>query len=372
MVKIPFYTPLMTERYAAAVAMVVSRGQIGPGPAVAEFAERLSTWYGGAQVALTTSGTVALQLAAFAIGLRPGDTIICPAYGVISVPNAFAWMGLKVRFVDIATDGNYNIEALGQALLHIAPKAVCNVDFGGSMSASSDVVKLCAAMNVRMIDDGSCGIVHHDGTARCGLYGDIGVVSFSVPKLITTGQGGAVICRNAEQVRMIRTAIDQGRPWMEAVGTNLRMTDMQAALGIAQMDDLQNIVMLKDGLRQCFYDEGVNLLTATSGPLHYHVVFAESQRAAEALIKLLAGQGIEAKQQYGVHTQSVTTFGAQACAGPTPRGALWFRSRAVYLPFGLTLTEDDVHEISKVVVNFAPLAPPNGDVTRYPAGAENA
>src|SRR5438445_439967 len=97
---IPLAEPWFPESYADAVKQQVLSGMVGPGGTTRDFADALSNFV-GAHAVLTTSGTVALSVAAKTLGLAPGDEILVPAYGVISTVNAFASIGLRPRLVDI-------------------------------------------------------------------------------------------------------------------------------------------------------------------------------------------------------------------------------------------------------------------------------
>src|SRR5439155_22694223 len=128
---IPLVEPWFPASYADAVRDQVLSGFIGPGRTTQDFAGALAQFVGAPRALLTVSGTVALSVAAHALGLEPGDEILVPAYGVISTINAFAAMGLSPRLVEInRATGCMEPDALRRAI-GPATKAVCFVNFSG-------------------------------------------------------------------------------------------------------------------------------------------------------------------------------------------------------------------------------------------------
>ena len=194
MVFIPLAEPWIGPDCAQAVGKQVASGFLGPGEATSSFARRLATLTGTAHCTPTTSGTIALTVAAKALDLKPGDEIIVPAYGVISTINAFASFGYVPRLVDIDPATACIDPAALAARMTARTKAVCFVNFSGHTGAPlAEVAAFCrkqgtAANRGRRVRTWA----RHDGKSA-GSFGTVGCLSFSVPKIVTTGQGGAVV-----------------------------------------------------------------------------------------------------------------------------------------------------------------------------------
>jgi perosamine synthetase len=348
---IPLVEPWFPPEYADAVRDQVLSGFIGPGRATQEFADALARFAGAAGCVLTVSGTVALSVAAKALGLEAGDEIVIPAYGVISTINAFASIGLRPRLVDIdRTTACLPVDRLLEA---ISPqtKAICYVNFSGRTDANlAALAQECASRRIALIEDAACALGHrHDGRAA-GTFGDIGTYSFSVPKVLTTGQGGALVSNDRALLDKAAAWIDHGDlEWRKTnlnrgVGTNLRFTDIQASLGLCQMKDLEvrlarrraSYSALRDALGEFIYQ-----VSDTEAPLH-NIVFAARP---DELISALRARRIHAIRQY----RTLSQHPAYAhLAGSYPNADHW-TDHAVYLPFGMSLTPDDGARVAQAV-----------------------
>lgn len=345
--------PWLPPDAATAVHDQVASGWIGPGPATRAFGEALQTRLGVNHSLLTCSGTVALSIAARGLGLVPGDEVLVPAYGVVATINAFASIGLRPRLVDIDRHtGCMDPEALAEALTP-RPAAVCFVNFSGRTGDELEqVVRLCADAGVPLIEDAACALGQRRNGRAAGTFGTVGTLSFSVPKVLTTGQGGAVLTDESSIWERAAAHIDQGDlHWrktqrVHAVGTNLRFTDIQAALGAFQLQDLDGrLTRRRDSYRAM---QGVlgNRLFAIPGdeaPLHNIVLSPEADR----LVEHLRGEGIRAARQYC--TVSEHPAYAELADRPYPNADHWSR-QAVYLPFGLTLTPNKAVRVAEAVL----------------------
>lgn len=349
---IPLVEPWIGPDCADAVAKQVASGFLGPGKMTEAFAGRLGKLVGTRHCVPTTSGTIALSVAAKALGLTPGDEIIIPAYGVISTIHAFASFGYTPRLVDIdPVTACIDPEAL-VARLTARTKAVCFVNFSGHTGAPlAEVSALCRAKGLPLIEDAACALGHRHADKSAASFGTIGCLSFSVPKIATTGQGGALVSDDDTLADRARAFIDQGDlEWRRTnlnrdVGTNLRFNDVLASLGLAQLDTLAERLARKRRAYLALREELDGSLYAVAGdeaPLHYIVLTDHPA----ALVDKLRAQEIGAAVQYRFLPEHPPY--AKLADGDFPGARAWSRS-AVYLPFGLALTEDDARRIGRAV-----------------------
>ena len=352
--KILLCQPALNAQDAAAVSDQVRSGWIGPGPRTEEFQKAIADVAGKKYCAATTSGTVALSIAAHAAGLRTGDEILVPAYGVISTINAFASFGLRPRLVDIdKATGCMSPEAL-QLRLTKNTKAVCYVDFSGATGQSLlEIQAFCRKKKIILIEDAACAMGQTFQGKQAGAFGDIGIYSFSVPKIVTTGQGGAIVTDHEAFWNAALCFMDQGdREWRKTnlnhgIGNNLRFTDVLAALGLSQMKRLPQLLDQKRKIFKIFekgLNEKIYHLEGGGAPLH-HIIFSA---AAERMVHVLSGRGIQAVRQY--RTLSEHPAYKELADISFPHADYWTRY-AVYLPFGLELTEGDAERIVKAVLD---------------------
>ena len=349
---IPLAEPWIDADCAEAVGKQVASGFLGPGAATTTFAQRLAAITGTRHCAPTTSGTIALTVAAKALDLRPGDEIIVPAYGVISTINAFASFGYAPRLVDIdPATACIDPSALATRLT-ARTKAVCFVNFSGHTGAPlAEVAAFCKAKGLPLIEDAACALGHrHDGKSA-GSFGTIGCLSFSVPKILTTGQGGAVVTDDKTAADRAAAFIDHGDlEWRRTnlnrgIGTNLRFNDVLASLGLAQLDTLADRLARKRRSYLALREELDGFLYTVPGveaPLHY-IVFADDPAA---LVSKLRAQEIGAAVQYRFLAEHPPY--AKLDDGDFLGARSWARA-AVYLPFGLAMSEDDARRVGRAV-----------------------
>jgi perosamine synthetase len=351
---IPFVEPWLDGTCAEEVRRQVASGFVGPGKATDEFGASLSTKLGVRHCALTTSGTVALSVAAYACGLRSGDEIIVPAYGVISTINGFASIGLRPRLVEIdRTTGCIDPSALERATRK-QTKAICFVNFSGYTGPNLEaVVRIARAHEIPLIEDAATALGHRHAGRYAGAFGTIGTLSFSPPKTITTGQGGAVITASQEYADAARKYIDHGDlTWRQTninreIGTNLRFNDVLSALGLAQMRTLDERLQRKRQAHRALRNLLGDYLFAVPGdeaPL-FNIIFSTD---AERLVAELRSRGIGAVRQY----RSIPQHPAYAhlVEDGFPQSD-WWTDHAVYLPFGLALSEDDATRIGETILD---------------------
>ena len=349
---IPLVEPFVGPECADAVHAQVLSGFLGPGNATRRFAEQLAATSHASHCVLTTSGTIALSVAALAAGLEPGDEILVPAYGVISTINAFASIGLKPRLVDVdpATACIDADELPGR--LTPRTKAVCFVNFSGHTGEPrSAVAALCREKGLPMIEDAACALGHAHAGRPAGSLGAVGVLSFSVPQVVTTGQGGAVLTSDPQIADRVNEIVDHGDlEWRRTnlnrkIGTNLRFNDVLAAVGLAQIETLAARLERRRQSYRAMHellDGHLYEVPGGEAPLH-NIVFTDDPNA---LVTRLRAAEIGAVVQYRFLSEHPPY--ADLADGDFPGAQLWART-AVYLPFGMAMSEDDARRVARAV-----------------------
>jgi perosamine synthetase len=345
---IPLVQTSFPAEYADCVRNQVLSGFIGPGQVTSTFAAKLAEYAGVPYCILTVSGTIALSIAAKAVGLEPGDEILVPAYGVISTINAFASIGLKPRLVDIEKNsGSISLRQV-ERVISSKTKSVCYVNFSGY--TGQDLLELgeyCSQNNIPLIEDAACALGQMYNGTKAGAFGHVGTYSFSVPKILTTGQGGALVTADEAIYKKAAAFIDHGdMEWRRTnlnreIGTNLRFTDIQSTLGLAQLRDIEERLQLKRSAFKVLKDAlGERLFDVPGGeaPLH-NIVFSEHP---DQLVIALTANGVSAVRPYRLLSQHPAY---QALAASGMDNSQFWTDHAVYLPFGLALTPQDAERI---------------------------
>ncbi len=259
---IPITRPVITEEDAEVVKQTVLSGWVSQGPEVAKFEEEFASAVSAPFACATTSGTSALQVALMSIGLTEGDEVITVSHSFIAAANAVRLCGATPVFVDI-DDDTYNMDAaLIEPAISKRTKAILCVHQMGMPCDLPTIIELARKHEILVIEDAACAvgseISWHGTWERIGKpHGDIACFSFHPRKVITTGEGGMITTANAdwhERFKLLRhhgmSVNDLQRhnadtPIFEeylSVGSNYRMTDIQAALGRRQLSRLSDFV----------------------------------------------------------------------------------------------------------------------------------
>lgn len=248
-IRIPYGRQSIEQADLDAVAEVLRSDWLTQGPKVAEFEKALADYCGAKHAVAVTNGTAALQAAYFALDLKAGDEFVTSPLTFAATATAGLWQGAKPVFADVDPEtGNLDPQAAARAV-SARTKAVVPVDFAGRPADLDAFRSLASSKKLALVED-AC---HALGTSykgrRVGSVSDLTAFSFHPVKSITTGEGGAVLTsddRLAERLQTFRThGIRRGEDWEYAVeefGQNLRLTDIQSALGLSQLKRLDRFV----------------------------------------------------------------------------------------------------------------------------------
>ena len=211
-----------------------------------QFEKMLAEYTGSKHCIVVNNGTISLTLAAMAVGIEAGDEVIVPNYTMIATPNSIKMFGAKPIFVDVEKETLcLDIELVKQAITS-KTKAIMLVSANGRYPrvGISAFEKLCKENNIILIEDSaqSLGSFYPDGR-HIGTAGLVGSFSFSAPKIISTGQGGAIITNDDKVAEKLRKLKDFGRSGggndiHDEIGFNFKFTELQACIGIEQMKKL--------------------------------------------------------------------------------------------------------------------------------------
>lgn len=223
------------------------------------FAQAIAEFTGAKYCVIMPNGTISLTAALLACGIGVGDEVIVPDFTMVATPNAAELIGARALFVDIERETLcMNYESMTKAVTP-RTKAVMLVSINGRCPTRfADIVEFCRELGLFLVEDaaqslGSC----FDGM-HLGRLGDVGSFSFSMPKIITTGQGGALITDNADIYERLKKIRDFGREKSGSdhyltMGWNFKFTDFQAVVGIEQMKKLPWRIKRKKEMGRLYY-----------------------------------------------------------------------------------------------------------------------
>ncbi|WP_457587923.1 DegT/DnrJ/EryC1/StrS family aminotransferase [Ensifer canadensis] len=255
---IPVYRPDLTGNERAYVLDCVDSSWISSLGVYVEKFERMVADYVGAKHAIAVSnGTVALHLALHCLGIGPGDEVIVPTFTYISSVNTITQTGATPVFVDsLIDDWSIDIEDVKRKITK-ATKAIMPVHLYGYPCDMPTLRTLADEHGIALVEDcaEALGSTTHD--RHVGAWSDVATYSFFGNKTITTGEGGAVTTDNDELAAALRKVKGQGqsltkRYWHDVVGFNYRMTNIAAAIGVAQMERIDATLRRKQAIAQTY------------------------------------------------------------------------------------------------------------------------
>jgi perosamine synthetase len=246
---VPLSGPYLGEREEELVLEVLRSGRLSLGPTIDRFEELVAERVGAPYAAAVSSGTTGLHLLCVAAGIEPGDEVITSPYSFAASANCFMYEGGIPVFADIDRR-TFNLDpAAVEAAITERTKAIVAVDIYGYPCELDELRAIADRHGLALIQD-SCealGAVYRG--APLGSHGPSCVFAFYPNKQVTTGEGGMVTTHSEEEWHLIRSLRNQGRPepggWLEHVrlGFNYRLSDIAAALGIGQLERLDEILM---------------------------------------------------------------------------------------------------------------------------------
>ena len=220
------------------------------GPYVLRFEEAFAAWCGVRHGISTSSGTNALHLALLACEIGSGDEVIVPALSYVASANAIFYTGAKPVFADVA-EATWNLD-LGLIESKITPrtKAIMAVHLYGHPVNMDVLCQIAQKYKLYLIEDACQAHGSEFRGKRVGGLGHIGCFSFYGNKLITTGEGGMIVTQSdslAETVRLLRNqGTENGSYWHPHLGFSYRMTNLQAAVGLAQLEQVDNFIAARE------------------------------------------------------------------------------------------------------------------------------
>lgn len=355
---IPQFQPIVKKEWADAVHRQIMSGWIGAGSTVDMFEKKLKEISGAEYAISTTSGTSAIMLAIHALNIPRNKKILFPSYTFLAGANAANFMGYEVGLVDVDLNTmcmcpDYLREILAgetsfrNGVLMNNVGAVIFVNHNGYIGEHVGIIKeICSQYNVPMIEDSSQAL----GIVGAGIVGDIGIYSFSVPKIISTGQGGAMITNSAKFANMAMELRDHGDNWRKnkihnKVGINLKFDDIHASYGLAQLNDLNFLLAERKRVYDRYCDNlGKDYIYCELQESPWMIIYRTQEPGV--IIDKLAKENIQAVQYYKpVHYNPPYT---KSCMR-TCEGAIYLYNNTVYLPSSLSLQNDTIDKICNTI-----------------------
>ncbi|MBI1826268.1 MAG: DegT/DnrJ/EryC1/StrS family aminotransferase [Planctomycetes bacterium] len=356
---IPLARPNITQREIDAIVEVLQTPNLSLGPKVPEF-ERAFAEYCGTRFAVAcSSGTTGLHLLVRAMEIGPGDEVITTPYSFVASSNCVLMEGAKPVFVDIDPDAwDIDVSRI-EAAMTPRTKAIIPVDVFGPIADMDSVRAIAQRRKLRVIEDSCEALGTRYKTKMAGSFGDAGVFGFYPNKQLTTGEGGMIVTDDAQVADLCRSMRNQGREtgggWLAhpRMGYNYRLSDINCALGLAQLKRIREIIAERDRVhalyRERLSDEPrLSMQKCRPGVTPSWFVFVirladrYTQTDRDRMLKTLAARGIGCSNYFApIHLQPFYMERLGHKPGDFPiceRVA----ARTIALPFHHQLSESDI------------------------------
>jgi perosamine synthetase len=306
---IPWAKPAIGDAELNEVIACMKSGWLSCGPRVARFEQEMSVRAGRKFAVAVSNGTAAIDVALRAAGIAPGDEVIVPAFSYIATASAVAIVGATPVFCDIDRRNLGMDPASAAAHLTSRTRAILCTDHGGNPCDFTALLALANRHNLPLILDGAQSIGGTFNGKPALSYGLISTVSFHAAKTITTVEGGMVFTDDealARRMRMIRSqGEDPQRKYHHVeLGHNFRMTELQAAIGVAQLGKLDALLAdrrrLAERYRAEFADLGLQTPPGVPGGQNGYFLFSVLIPRRDRVLQRLKERGVETRACYPV------------------------------------------------------------------------
>lgn len=363
---IPVNEPLLNGNEKKYLCQCIDMGWISSeGPFVKQFEEKMSATVGRKYGIAVANGTAALEIAMQAIGIGENDEIIMPTFTIISCAMAVTKLGAKPIFIDSDVNTwNMNVNEIEKKIT-TRTKAIMVVHLYGLPVEMDKVLELAKKYNLKVVEDAA---EMHGQVYRgkpCGSFGDISTFSFYPNKHITTGEGGMVVTDDeklVERCRMLRNLCFRKdiRYVHDEISDNYRFTNLQAAVGLAQLERLDEFVERKRVMGKFYTDmlsdvKGIRLPVAETNYARniywvYGILLDENIKVTNREItKLLAAEGVGTRTFFWcMHEQPVYQKRGLFC-GEKYENAEYLARKGFYIPSGLALTKEQMEIVAEKV-----------------------
>jgi len=364
---IPVAAPMIGERELAYVTDAVRSGWVSSlGPYIERFEQAFARYVGVSHAIAVCNGTVGLHLALHALGIGPGDEVLVPDLTFVATAHAVLYVGATPVFVDVEPDTWCMDPVAAERAITPRTRAIIPVHLYGHPADMDAIQRLADKHGLFIVEDAAeaHGAEYHN--RRVGSIGNVGVFSFYGNKIITTGEGGMVTTNDSALAERLRYLKDHGmspqrRYYHTELAFNYRMTNIQAALGLAQLEQIEIFIAKRRQVFQWYAQylsdlPGVLLNTERPGTRNVYwmtclVLPPDSPVKRDELMAGLRNQGIDSRPFF-VPMHQLPHLARYRAVGRDGEGcpqASWLGAQGLNLPSGPHLDEWTVRRISDVI-----------------------
>ena len=349
--------PQMGEEEKLGVWEAMASGSLAQGPRVREFEERFAAFIGADHAVATSSGTTALHLALLGYGIGPGDEVITTPFTFIASANSVLYTGARPKFVDVHERDFTMDPELIEAAITPSTKAIMPISLYGQSADMEAIVEIARRHGLALIEDACQAHGAAVGDRRSGTWG-AGTFSFYPTKNMTTGEGGMLTTDHgdlAERVRLLREHGMKVRYHHDIVGYNFRMTDIAAAIGLAQLEKLPAYNDRRRAIAARYDAELRGVITPSVRPGVTHVYHQYTLRVNErdAFAERLKQRGVGSAIYYPIPVDRQKPFVALGYGDASYPVSDRLTEQVLSIPVHPALSDDEVTAVIDAVNGVA-------------------
>jgi len=327
------------------------------GPYVGFFEKEFAAFVQEGYPVAVQSGTAALHLALHQLGVGAQDEVIVPALTFIASANPIVYVGAKPVFVDVdPLSWNISIEDIEKKITP-KTKAIIAVHLYGNCCDISRLVKVARKHKLFLVEDATESLGSRFAGRHTGSFGDYGCFSFNGNKTVTTGGGGLVLCRSVPAAEHLRLVVNQARPGVEythtEVGFNYRMTNLEASLGLAQLERLNGFVRKKSLFREIYTQGTIGLpvclqkeYAQAESCFWLNAMTFENAKIREKAQEVLKSAGVPFRRIFAPISESLPYGWADK---KSLLNTYDIYDRGLCLPSSVVNTEKSIHDVCKAI-----------------------
>ena len=358
---IPIFEPYLTGNEGKYIEECISTNWISSqGKFINNFENSLAAYHGCKYCVVTSSCTAAIHLSLKALGINDGDEVICPALTFIAPANMIVLSGAKLVLVDIDEETFTIDPKLISSKITKKTKAIIVVHQFGHAAHMTEIINIAKKYNLKIIEDNAESIGGQYKGKLLGTLGDVSTFSFFGNKIISTGEGGAIITNNASIAEKAKSLRDHGMSPTKKyhhldLGYNYRMTNMQAAVGLAQIEKLNEILEIRNLQMQIYYEnlngiKGVKLRKFANWikPVHWLLTISiDKIDSTKMVIEFMKQNGVDCRQMIN------PVFNADHFKNKYNKNDFFISSKVskqyFHLPSSTALTKENILYICKLI-----------------------
>lgn len=361
---VPVNEPIVSNKAKKYVNDALNTGWISSAGQYIDRFEKEFAQYIGVKYATTVSnGTTALHVALEALGVKKGDEVIIPNLTIISCPAAVIYLGAKPVFVDVEENtGNIDPNLIEQAITR-KTKVIMVVDLYGHPANFDQIKQLAKKYNLFIIEDAAEAHGAEYKGKKAGSLGDIATFSFYANKILTTGEGGMVVSNNKELIDRVKQTKNLShkpgkRFFHDEIGFNYRLTNIQAALGVGHLEEIDKYIEKKIKIAN-FYSINLKHIEFLKLPSQekyaksvywmYNIEILDNNKIdRDTFMKRLLDKGIDTRTYfYPLHSMpALSSYVKKKNKYPISE---MLSKRGLYIPSGLAITQKQLEYVSKTI-----------------------